>query len=705
MVEYRMAIEIRMKDRAEPIYGALWLKGVTDTRLDERLVLIKNVEVSKISLPSEEPERIKGLETFINEKLKVKQLVISLDRMLADVASRPDAISARKTNTKMDPPNILAVQEPAVLLMIVDDPVLQPIGETGLSFVANANMDLFYYNELKTYYLFIGEQWLSTTDLEKSWNNNIAPPDVFSQIPDDHERAYLKDLLGTKSEENIIVLRAQPPAELILTEGPPVTVDIPGTDLMYVKNTEQNLFIDKTEGAYYYMSSGRWFKSKRLKGPWASVGKDLPEDFSKIPDEHPKDAVLETVPGTPDAKEAVVESQIPRKITVRRKNTTVDVTYHGNPKFKSLGDTGLVYAVNTDKDVFRYEKKYYCCYQGIWFISEEPDDSWEVCDTVPDAIYTIPATDPRYYVTFVYVSQYDQETVTFAYTSGYTGTYVSEEGTVVQGTGHNYTSYAYYYHGYPYYYWGPYSYWYWGYGYYYYGGPYYYYPYHGYTKYHYGKHGLGYTYHYGRHSLTRYSGSYEGVDFKTEQYRGPYGQWGESEFTKGDDWVKTWHQSSGGRTIGGIETSEGGKGLVLKGDEHQGGIFKTGEGDLYAGKDGNIYRRDEDGWSKREDGEWNQVDRDKITSNDRQYTREGLETKQDKIAKTDGAYRKSDRATPRDLDRNRGDFKSTKTHDDLEKHRHSRERGSYRTHRYYSRHSYGSRGRGFGGRGGFRGRR
>ncbi|MBW1768935.1 MAG: hypothetical protein JRJ65_18050, partial [Deltaproteobacteria bacterium] len=645
IVEYRMAIEILMKDRTEPVYGALWLKGATDTRLDERLVQIKNIQVSNISIPSNDPEYVKRVKEFINDTLKEKHIVISLDRILADVASLPEAISVKKTKTNMDPPNILVTQEPAVLLMIVDDPVLQPIADTGLSFVANANMDLFYYDDLKTYYLFIGKQWLSATDLEKGWKNNITPPDIFSKIPDDFERAYVKDLLGTKSEEKVIVLRAQPPAELILTEGPPVTVDIPGTDLMYVKNTEQNIFINKPEGLYYFMSSGRWFKSKRLKGPWVSAGNNLPADFSKIPDEHPKYSVLETVPGTPEAKEAVVESQIPRKITVKRKETTVDVKYHGDPEFRSLEGTRLAYAVNTTKDVFNFEKKYYCCYDGVWFISKEPDDSWEVCDTVPDEIYSIPATDPKYYVTYVHVYQYDKKTVTFGYTSGYTGTYVSEEGTVVQGTGHNYASYSYYYNGYPYYYWGPYTYWYWGYGYYYYGGPYYRYPYYGYTRYHHGRYGSGYTYHYGRQSLTRYSGSYKGVDFKTKQYRGPYGQWGKSEFTRGDDWVKTWHKSGGDRTIGGVETSGGGKGFVAKGDEHRGGIYKTGGNNLYVGVDGNLYRRDEDGWSKREDGDWNQIDRDKISSKDRPDTREGLKTKQDKLAKTDGAFQRSDKSS------------------------------------------------------------
>ena len=713
-IEYRMAIEILLKEKPDPVYGALWLSGTTDSRLDERLVKIKNIQVSKISIPSATSENIKKLEHFINEMLKGKDIVISLDRVVADVATEPNAISTKKTSVNMDPPNILLSQEPAVMLIIVDDPVLQPISGAGLSLVANANMDLFYEDTSKKYYLFIGEQWLSTTDLGKAWQSNVTPPDSFIKIPDDFERAYVKDLLGTKSDKIVNVLLTQPPAELILIDGPPSMEAISETGLMYVKNTEQNLFLNKSEGMYYYMSSGRWFRSKRLKGPWAAVDNNLPEDFSKIPDDHPKSAVLVSVPGTSEAKEAVVEAQIPRKIKVNREKTTLDVSYHGKPEFRLIEGTELAYGVNTTKDVIRFDSRYYCCYEGVWFISKEPDDSWEVCDSVPDEIYTIPSTDPKYNLTYVYVYQYDSETVTFGYTSGYEGTYVTEQGTVVQGTGHTYKTYVYYYNGYPYYYWYPYTYCYWGYSYYYYTGPYYYYPYYyyGYGKYHYGQYGSGYSYHYGPYSYTHYAGSYKGANFTTQQYKGPYGHWGESEIRRGDDWIKSWHDSNGNRTVGGIETSKGGKGAFYKGNDHQGGIYKTGDNDLYVGRDGNVYRRDEDGWSKRENGTWDPVSREKPSSTDMADRRDELKSKQGDFQRPEKGGAISDKVKSRpseqiskSRDRTRGDFKSSKTRARLQKDRAARSRGNYRTQKHYSRSRSSFGGRSRGGRGGMRGGR
>lgn len=710
IIEYRMAIEITLTGETEPSFGALWIKGGIDTDKENRLVQLTNFTVSKINLPSIDPEKIGKLEKFINDMLTNKTHVASLDRLLAVAASDPDAVSPKSIEVNLQPPRIIVSQTPAVLLTIDGDPLLQPIGKSGLSFVANANMDLFYYTAKNIYYLFIGEQWLSTSDLEANWLSNTPPGDIFKKIPDDYERAYIKDLTETTSNKTVTVQLAKPPAELILIDGPPSAINIPGTSLMYVSNTEQNVFIHRSEGLYYYMSSGRWFRSRRLEGPWISVDNDLPDDFSKIPDEHPKASVRVSVPGTPESKEAVIEATIPRKIKVDRAKTTVNVTYSGEPEFKPVEGTKMAYAVNTTKDVIQLENKYYCCFQGVWFISDNATGPWKVCDTLPEEIYTIPPNNPKHYVTYVSVYGHDPETVTFGYTGGYTGTYVSN-GTVVHGTGYYYPSYVIIKDDYPYYYWYPATYCYWGYSHYYYGGPYYYYPpyYYGHTTYHYGEYGSGYTYQYGPYSKTEYSGKYKDTTFKTDQYKGPYGHWGESEIQRGDDWVKTWHQTHEGRTVGGIETSKGGKGGVYIGDEHRGGVFRSGDNDLYVGRDGNLYRHDENGWSKHDQGDWKSIDWDKKTFSETRESRlNSRQMHRSDITEKRGATGWSERkAVPLDQNGYRSirTAPSRDTYSRLQRDRSARSRGDYRTRQRHSMRSSASRGRISRGGGGFRGRR
>jgi hypothetical protein len=157
----------------------------------------------------------------------------------------------------------------------------------------------------------------------------------------------------------------------------------------------------------------------------------------------------EESPGTPEAEEAVLMGQIPQKAEVRRDDTTIEVHYAGDPEWTPIEETGLAYAANTTFDVFRFEDRYYACYEGTWFVSDSPNGPWIVADSVPEVIYTIPPDCPKYHVTYVYVYESTPTTVIVGYTSGYTGIYVSW-GCVVYGTGYWYYPYYRYPIYYPY---------------------------------------------------------------------------------------------------------------------------------------------------------------------------------------------------------------------------------------------------------------
>jgi hypothetical protein len=719
VIECRMAVEITLKNKKDSYYGGIWLKGNTDISVEDRLVRIRDIKVSKTRVSGAKPEEIRNLERIVNENFLGRTLVISLDRLIAAAAVSPEAVRIKSIKAEMKPPAILVSQTPAVLLLISGDPALQPVGKTALSTVINSNLDLFYYEKEKTYYLFTGEQWLSTSDLKGNWEGNIRPPAVFETIPKDHPKAYVKDLLGTKSGKRVAVLRADPPADLILIDGEPSLTPISGTSLLYVKNTEQDLFLHRAEGLYYYLTSGRWFRARQLKGPWAAAGDDVPDDFWRIPENHEKSDVLASIPGTPQAKEAVIEAQIPKKITVKRKEATVKVQYAGKPQFEPVQGTGMAYAVNTMNDVIKLKEQYYCCFQGVWFMASSPEGPWKVCDAVPKEIYTIPLSHPKHYVTYVSVYGSDAETVTFGYTAGYTGVYVSN-GTVVYGTGYSYPANIYYVDNNPYYYPPPSTYVTWGFGFYYSYGwydPYYpYYPpyYYGRMEYQEGKYGSGYKYSYGDKSAARYSGSYQGTAFESRQLKGPNESWGETVIRKGDNWAETWHRTQGGETVGGITTSEGGKGLVMKGEEGKGGIYKSGSGDLYLGKDGAMYRHDENGWSKYDNGNWNPVEKGKgkllqERADAAKKPHQLPAGKSDMKPSGGTADRKKDvssRAEPRpaapsarDAARAPTDFRSSDTHRQLQADRSARSRGDYRAASMPSAASRGGGMRG-GGRGG-----
>src|SRR5438034_5686134 len=106
---------------------------------------------------------------------------------------------------------------------------------------------------------------------------------------------------------------------MIESKGEPTYNLIPGTGLQYVVNTNGNIF-RLGDNEYYLLISGRWFKSGTLDGSWTFVtAADMPPDFGKIPADNPKGTVLASVPGTPEAKEALIANSIPQTRSEERR--------------------------------------------------------------------------------------------------------------------------------------------------------------------------------------------------------------------------------------------------------------------------------------------------------------------------------------------------------------------------------------------------
>ena len=81
------------------------------------------------------------------------------------------------------------------------------------------------------------------------------------------------------------VFYSSTPAELVVFKGKPIYAKIEGTNLVYATNTDSDLFRDTQENQFYYLTSGRWFRTKTLEGPWSYAESNLPKDFAMISSE------------------------------------------------------------------------------------------------------------------------------------------------------------------------------------------------------------------------------------------------------------------------------------------------------------------------------------------------------------------------------------------------------------------------------------
>jgi hypothetical protein len=231
--------------------------------------------------------------------------------------------------------------------------------------------------------------------------------------------------------------------ELIQLDGAPRLTEIEGTGIYYARNTKSDLF--KLEGRWYFLVSGRWFTNDDLSGTWQSV-KNLPDAFSLIPSDHKMAHVLFSVPGTRQAKLALIEAALPRRSSVAKSSASaLDVSWVGEPQFENIETTSLQRGLNTPFQVIRHNNFYYLCYEGAWYMSESATGPWQAALQIPDEIYRIPATDPAYNVTFVRLDdgiENADDNVNYQYSAGYTGSF-STTVSVVHGTGYYYPSNVY----------------------------------------------------------------------------------------------------------------------------------------------------------------------------------------------------------------------------------------------------------------------
>lgn len=442
----RAAVSVKTTTMKTPVFGAVWLSGRVLTDRDTRMATIDEVKVTEAKFPDAKPEQLEKLKDFLNTQMSGRSVPISLDRLLAalEVVEKEQA---GDRGLKNEPPKILFVSHPAVLVPLDGDPKLLPVPKSSLMRVANTPFLMLYEPAAKTYYLKGGATWLAAADLKGPWKDLAQVPESIKTL----EAAAQKAAPGQGAPQKVEakagkmpeVIVSTVPAELLATDGEPQYTPIKDTNLLYVSNTESNIFMDTATQEYYALISGRWFKAKTLaEGPWSYVApSQLPADFAKIPENSVKGFVLVNVAGTTAAKEAVLENSIPQTATIDRKNATTQVEYAGEPKFDKIADTNLEYAVNTGTAVFKEGTKYYAVDQGIWYEAASPNGPWQVSANPPQEVDKIPPSNPRYNAKYVKVYDSTEDTVTVGYTPGYTGSYV-DNGTVVYGTGYDYAGYS-----------------------------------------------------------------------------------------------------------------------------------------------------------------------------------------------------------------------------------------------------------------------
>ena len=617
-LDARLAVLVTPSEGA-PFAATLLINADTEADLEERTVQLVSTRVIEASIPGIE----EGLATTWLQRLETilptAPMAVSLEFLLTSLEAMDDGNGnggqLRDVGALPEVPPIFYSADPAILVVLDGEPVLAPIADSGLRYAINTNWDLLTSGN--SWFLRVDDAWLTSEDFKTGWHAARSLPRGFSKLTDKEGWAEtLANIPGRSFNpgEAPTVFVSTRPAELIITDGQPALESIKGTSVKWVTNTGSDLF--KLDNDWYVLFSGRWFISSDFESSWTELD-DVPADFADIPRDHVCAPVLVSVPGTLEAAEALRLAQIPTKATVSREATT-NVRYEGEPQFAPIEETTMEYAVNTDSDVIRIGELYYLCFQGVWFVSHFPEGPWEVSDTLPEEITTIPPASPVYHTTYVDVYETTPSTVVYGYTAGYLGLYANH-GRLVFGTGWYHPPFI--YHP-PHMTWWP---------------IYYSYPVTFGVHAHYNPHTGTYargataygpfggagrsaaynprtgTYARGASAWGPYGGSASvraynprtGAHGWSHQSYNQYQHWGESKVRSGNNWIHSGHYGNDRGAVARFETSNGAKGTVWRGDDGQSGHIVSGPQDnVYAGRDGNVYRRSENGWSRHENGGW-----------------------------------------------------------------------------------------------------
>ena len=452
-LECHAAVSVGEKGSEAPEFGVLFFVARADVDKSARLVVLEEMRIPRVTFPAEKD----GGEAFRADLMKFlpkRTSAIALDRIEADMAIVQAERKVEGLPLRNDPPRIVFSKSPAILLFVDGPPVWRavekPDPKAGLRRLVNTR-PLVLQDAKGGLYLHLFDGWLESKALEGPWSVCKKPPKALAAVAKDLAPTNIVDLLegepsnpdDPKSRPSLAkvvpaVVVSETPTELIVTDGEPNYVPIEGTELLFVTNTTGHVFKHLGDQGTYVLLAGRWYRAPSLQGPWEYVpGKALPRDFAQIPDTSPKENVKASVPGTRQAKEAVIANSVPQTAKVDRQKVKVQIEYDGEPQLRAIPGTPLQYVVNTATPVIMVDaRSWYAVDRGVWFVATGPKGPWAVAASVPAVIYTIPPSAPLHYVTYAMVYSATPEVVYVGYTPGYLGTVVSADAVVVYGTGY-----------------------------------------------------------------------------------------------------------------------------------------------------------------------------------------------------------------------------------------------------------------------------
>ncbi len=331
-----------------PLLGTLIFDASTESDVASNLVRVHNIRLLEGAFSGLSIKESQILTSQLTG-LFPKQIVMSIDQVLAGVrrGGKQPSQAAQKGNHS----SILVSKTAAVLLQFSGEPEWRPIEGLDLQVATNTDSNLFFLEKKNKLYLLDGEIWLQAASVSGPWSAATKLPKSLAKLGEvDESWSGVVAAVPAKripADDVPEVVVAKQPLELIIIEGEPQTEAIPESDLLWVTNTDSDLFVYGPDQTFFLLAAGRWYQAEALAGRWILVDlAKLPSSFGRIPRQHARANVLGFVPGTPEAVEASIRAQIPQQTTLSVGSDATEV-----PDFVVEGDNDLF--AGLDGQVYR----------------------------------------------------------------------------------------------------------------------------------------------------------------------------------------------------------------------------------------------------------------------------------------------------------------------------------------------------------------
>ena len=149
----RAAVSLELKDREEPVFGAMWFSAKIDTDREQGIALVRDVKVTKVGWPDSKDASEQRFTQLVESAIPETGFEISLERLSASLAT---AEVERKSleDLKSEPPDVRFSETVAVLLLYDGEPFFSKV--EGSSYERALNTPFLVVRDTKSGRHYLG---------------------------------------------------------------------------------------------------------------------------------------------------------------------------------------------------------------------------------------------------------------------------------------------------------------------------------------------------------------------------------------------------------------------------------------------------------------------------------------------------------------------------------------------------------------------